>query len=238
MDDVETLQMAGLTENDSKIYYHLLKEGRATGSAAAGKLGLHRRNVYESLERLSNKGLASFVLINGRKYYSANVTEMLGALEDRKKAIEELIPELEKPHLMMKVPEVQILTGKEGMKILFRDEYLARKPIHIIAAKNYEKKTWDYFDITPDKIVALGLKIKLLYPETERALGERAKKGRGKAIEVRYLPEKYSSDVGIEVYGDNVAIELEEDLILKMKSEKAAKRFMDYFNILWELAKK
>jgi sugar-specific transcriptional regulator TrmB len=209
-----------------------------TGSAAAKELALHRRNVYESLERLKNKGLVSFVLINGKKNYSANTSAMLRVLEDKKKLLEEIIPELKKPQELMKVPEIQILTGKEGMKLLFHDEYREAKPIWVIASPKFEKKTWDYFDITPDKMMALGIKVRLIYPESARDLGKRAKKERGKAMDIKYIPERHSSDMGIEIYGDNVALELGEELILKIKSEQAAKRFRDYFGLLWQMGKK
>ena len=238
MEEFEVLKTADLTENDSKVFYFLFKEGRITGSALSTKLGIHRRNVYESLDRLQKRGFVSFVLINGKKNYSVNPKEMLKILEEKKKSIEEMIPELKKPHELMKVPEVQILTGKEGMKLIFRDEYREAKPIWVIASPKFERRTWDYFDITPDKIMALGIKLRLLYPESSKDLGERAKKERGKAIEVRYVPEKYASDVGIEIYGDNVAIELGEELILKIKSEQVVKRFRDYFELLWKIAKK
>ena len=48
----------GLTEKESKVYFHLLSIGNATPRVIADELNLSRSTVYEVLESLSGKGYA------------------------------------------------------------------------------------------------------------------------------------------------------------------------------------
>ena len=67
----EILEEFGLTKNEVKIYLTLLKMGRALAGEITEKSGIHRRNVYDSIERLMKKGLVSFIIQNNRKYFRA-----------------------------------------------------------------------------------------------------------------------------------------------------------------------
>ena len=60
----ELLAEFGLTRNEIRVYLTLLKMGSALAGEITEKTGIHRRNIYDSLERLQEKGLVSFVIIN------------------------------------------------------------------------------------------------------------------------------------------------------------------------------
>ncbi len=51
------LQEMGLSGNEARIYLSLLEEGKALVSTISKSTGIHRRNVYDSLNRLIEKGL-------------------------------------------------------------------------------------------------------------------------------------------------------------------------------------
>lgn len=53
----ETLQQLGLAKNEARIYQTLLQRGEMAVGEIANKSGVHRRNVYDSLNRLVEKGL-------------------------------------------------------------------------------------------------------------------------------------------------------------------------------------
>ena len=54
----EVLENLGLSKNEARIYETLLKEGESPVGFLAVKSGVHRRNVYDTLNRLIEKGLA------------------------------------------------------------------------------------------------------------------------------------------------------------------------------------
>ena len=53
------LSELGLTQNEIKIYLALLDIGESLAGTIAENSGIHRRNVYDSLERLIKKGFVS-----------------------------------------------------------------------------------------------------------------------------------------------------------------------------------
>jgi hypothetical protein len=57
--------------------------------------------------------------------------------------------------------------------------------------------------------------------------------------EIRYLPEKYSSPVSVNIYGDKVAIILWASLpfAVVIKNKEISQSYKNYFEILWKIAK-
>ena len=55
------LKQIGLTENEIQVYLTLLKIGSSGVSTIAEHSGLYRPYVYDTLERLQEKGLVSFI---------------------------------------------------------------------------------------------------------------------------------------------------------------------------------
>ena len=66
------LSEIGLTKNEVIVYTTLLKLGSALAGEVTSYSGIHRRNVYDSMQRLIEKGLASFVTINNRRWFKAS----------------------------------------------------------------------------------------------------------------------------------------------------------------------
>ena len=66
----DAFEQLGLTKSESKIYLTLLDYGSMLAGKVAEKAGIHRRNVYDALHRLIEKGLVSYyhqaeMLVNG-----------------------------------------------------------------------------------------------------------------------------------------------------------------------------
>ena len=59
MEYQELFQSLGLAKNEAKIYEVLIREGNSPVGKISEKSGIHRRNVYDSLNRLIEKGLRS-----------------------------------------------------------------------------------------------------------------------------------------------------------------------------------
>ena len=57
--------------------------------------------------------------------------------------------------------------------------------------------------------------------------------------EIRYLPEKYSSPVSINIYGDKTATILwaSQPLAIVIKNKYIADGYRNYFGLLWNTAK-
>ena len=65
------LEELGLTSNESKVYEALLSSGSSSIEQIAVRSKAHRRNIYDVLSKLLEKGLISEAFIHNRKEYRA-----------------------------------------------------------------------------------------------------------------------------------------------------------------------
>ncbi len=67
----EILRDLGLTEKEIKVYLTSLSLGQSTVNAIAKKSQLNRVTCYDILKYLKEKGLVSYVIKSGVKYFEA-----------------------------------------------------------------------------------------------------------------------------------------------------------------------
>jgi sugar-specific transcriptional regulator TrmB len=65
--DQKFLEEAGLTPIEVRIYLVLLEKGSIRAGEITRHTGIHRRNVYDAIERLVQKGLVSYIKTNNRR---------------------------------------------------------------------------------------------------------------------------------------------------------------------------
>ena len=65
--DTEKLEKLGLSPNESKIYFALLDIGSSTADKISQKAGIHRRTIYDNIEKLLNKGLINYTIRGNKK---------------------------------------------------------------------------------------------------------------------------------------------------------------------------
>ena len=70
----EIFDELGLTNSEARIYIILLDLGTAQVGQIMEKTGMHRRNIYDSIARLLEKGLVSYVMINNKKYFNFSLS--------------------------------------------------------------------------------------------------------------------------------------------------------------------
>ena len=89
----EVLEEIGLSRNESKAYLALLELGSTSAGCIAKKTRLDRANIYDSLEKLKLKGLASHVKIEGVRHYQATGHEALrNSLNEKAMLLESIMP--------------------------------------------------------------------------------------------------------------------------------------------------
>ena len=91
----EELKELGLTKNEAKIYSTLLEYGILNPTKLAEKTGLHRSYIYDTLERLLEKGIVNTILIAKKKNYQAVDPKILKeSYELKLKKINDILPQL------------------------------------------------------------------------------------------------------------------------------------------------
>jgi len=237
------LEEFGLTETEEKVYLTLLKLGESPASEIIKKTQLHRTTIYDVLERLIEKGLISFIIKNKIKYYltaSSSKFEDL-ALEEKNKAERkvELAKKIMNEISAFKKEDkerliVQLFVGDKGFKTVMDDILNEGKDFLILGSGGRLVDTLpDYVEQWAEKRRKRKLKAKIIYIRG-------AKAPKWKLNEIRYIPKEYSSPVSTTIYGKKVIIFLDESPVsmILIESEKVAKTYKNYFDLLWKIAKK
>src|SRR3989344_1784052 len=69
--ETKSLEMAGLSPNETKCYMALLKIGSASANEISRKSGIHRVSVYDALRGLREKGLISQIMKSNKLLFEA-----------------------------------------------------------------------------------------------------------------------------------------------------------------------
>src|SRR3989344_7186656 len=112
--NTEILTKIGLTQRESDAYLALLKLKEALASEISKKTKESRSHLYDTLKSLIEKGLVSYVIKNGKKYFRPSPPEkLLDYIQEKERTIKDFLPELHelyKPSISY--PSVEVSEGQ------------------------------------------------------------------------------------------------------------------------------
>lgn len=131
------LEALGLSKNESKLYYSMLAQRTNTVTELFKDTGIHRRNIYDSLERLLEKGLVYEILETSENTYEAVPPQkLMEILREREEILAPVVEELVTLHA--EEPQqnaAYIYKGVEGYKNYLRDLIRVGEPVYFLGAK-------------------------------------------------------------------------------------------------------
>ena len=143
----EILKELGLSDKEIKIYLTLLKLGQSTVNLIAKKANLNRVTCYDVLKYLQEKGLVSYVIKSGVKYYeSAEPRKLLGDLQEKQAKLKSILPELEAlKQSVNEKPSIEVYEGVKGLKTIIEDILKENKESWFIADPDFMDAIPFYF---------------------------------------------------------------------------------------------
>lgn|SRR3989338_3168932 len=249
MDITTTLQRAGFTRNETKAYLALLKLGKATSYTVVKEAGVSSGKIYETLNRLIARGLASYVVINGKKYFQAADPErLLDYMKKREQDVHEETELIQKilPHLKDKSKQLishtkaEIYEGIAGVKTVYElilREMGPNQTIFILGApKEAGEKLNAYFDDFNERRLKKNISLKIILNHNHPR--ERILKALDKT-KVKVFPKEIVTPAWINIFGDYVATFnlTEETVVFLIKNRKIANSYRQYFDLMWRIAK-
>src|SRR3989344_5817490 len=103
MDVARSLHKIGLSDGETKVYLALLKLGSVPVSKLKEETHLHRTTIYDFVEKLLNKGLVTYVVKTGVKYYNAvNPEKLLEYVKEKEETVLDVLPHLAKIGSLMR----------------------------------------------------------------------------------------------------------------------------------------
>lgn len=244
----ETLKELGLSPNEARIYEALLELGESSVTEIATHTNIHRRNVYDAVNRLVDKGIITPV-IEGKesRYAPIEPGKFLEMIEEKRIKLEQILPEMQKLFAQKKTAEgVFVYRGIEGFKNVLRDTLKAKEFLYTIGGKSTWLDPYPYSLQYPfveswlKETKRKNIKLKILLDATAK---DHYKPGpRLGNSEFRFLPKEYSSPALIDIYNDRVNIYLGKNLnqsledltIFMMISERLAQSYKQWFQFMWD----
>ena len=91
----EVLEKLGLAVNEAKVYEVLLGLGLTNANSVALEAKLQRRNVYDTLKKLKEKGLCSEISEGGvLKFKAITPNRLMDLVKERESMLEQVLPGL------------------------------------------------------------------------------------------------------------------------------------------------
>ena len=239
------LENIGLTRSEIAVYLALLELGSTTTGKIVDKSKASSSKIYEILDRLMQKGLVSYIIKSGTKYFEAAPPErILDYMEEKenkiieqKSELKKLLPELELKRKLSKYKtEATIFKGVKGGETAFKyavncmkkgDEWLA----FVITFNNI-----NYFH-TITKIhkgrVKKGLKARLIMNERHRQLSK--ERGEIPFTETKFVPDEQQTPTIVNIIGDITIINImtEDVTVFMIENKEVAESFRLQFEKLW-----
>lgn len=237
----DALSKAGLSGGEIKVYNTLLDLGLSPISKIHEKTGIERRNIYDILNKLIERGLVTYIIENKKRFFQvSHPSKIIRYLDEKelnikktKKEIEKLIPsvvkkfELKKPNI-----NAEIYRGIEGVKAVWED-MLNYKENYWIGSGRYIPKAFPNFFMNWNR-----RRIKLKVKWFNICRHELKKELKPLQLEyVRFLPKEFSGNPAVIcIYGNKVVnfILGKEFFAFVIESNELAENYRRYHKYLWD----
>lgn len=229
----QELQELGLSEGESEIYLALLKLGNANIMQLAKQTGRHRTHIYDTIEKLKEKGLISESITDNKKVFIASDPQnILDYLKEKEEKAKLIVEELKKNQNLPKEEIiVETFKGKSGLMSAFRDILREKKDyVGYGEGTRFGKVLPVFYEQFRNQSGRLGIGLRLI-------LKKGVEVPKRKRLEVKHLD--YTTPSTTFIYADKVLIIIWEPFptLIRIKDEQVSKSYKNYFELMWKQAK-
>ncbi|MEK6927760.1 MAG: helix-turn-helix domain-containing protein [Nanoarchaeota archaeon] len=239
--NLEVLRKLGLSEGEIKVYSALLELGATSLNNIHEKVGMDRRNIYDILNKLIERGLASYFDENGKRIFRvSNPDKLISYIEEKKSSLDDVKNEVNK--ILPNVKELfnskkeqlfsEIFKGPEGVKAVW-DDMLNYPNIYWIGSGLYVPDRFPaYWNDWNKRRIKKKVGSYHLFRYEKRKLVSN-----NMFTNAKFLPPEFSGNPTVTViYGDKVAQFLfgEELFVFVIQSKDLAENYKKYHKYLWD----
>ncbi len=242
----ELFEELGMSPNEAKIYETLVQGLEMAVSEISVKGKVHRRNVYDALSRLLEKGLVFQIFQKGENLYRAvHPNKLLEVIEEQKRDVEQILPTLSKLYESKPLEEAAfIYKGIEGYKNYMRDLTRVGDDTYFLGAKGLWMTPGVPKSLHEDFVKTLKNKKKnymtLFDPRVPTELPSAVKALGGK---FKILPKGYETIGVVDIFGDHIATFTSKGVgnfgkdgsIYVMINRDLADSYKTWFKLIWDL---
>ncbi len=247
----DLLSEIGLTKSEIAVYFALLEIGSSTTGPIIKKAGIASGKAYLILDKLIKKGLVTYAVQAGRKYYQAKDPERLldylkekeTDLKKKEEALQKAIPSFKAQYEEKKYkPIAEVFEGAKGFKTFYDwvlKELKKGDCIDIMGVpREANEKFAGYLMEWNKRRIETGIKMRVIYNHDCREFGKLREKM--KLTEVKYMNEQFETPAWIDVFQDYVVtINVHGiPICFLIKNKESAESYKKYFEILWKQSTK
>jgi len=239
------LQELGLSNGQIAVYSAVLELGISTLNSIQEKTGIERRNIYDILNKLIEKGMISYTLEKGKKTYQCTppnrIIEEIKRKQNNLKELENTMPDIKNLFNISK-PDIraEVYRGIESIKTLLHESLEFKENYWIGGNSGVQKTQLDVWfkhwmkeraekKIMMYDLVSFGASLEGLDPKDTKA---------HKKEYYKYcsLPKGFYTPLVIFIFGNKVAQILwnQQPFAMVIESQEVRDSFMKYFNYFWK----
>lgn len=245
--NLSALKESGLTEGEIKVYLALLELGSSTTGPIIEKSGIARSIIYQILERLMKKGLVSVIIKEKTKYFQAAepnkileyINEREKELQENKKEVEKILPELLLKQKMSKKSEANMYFGYKGIRTAHEHSYLKLKKgdeyCYLGVPAYQPEEQHIYWQKDHKRRMGLGIKSRILFNrDTDKKILQNRNKFLG--ADARYMPSGIKTPACFMIYKDTTLVVLQTlaPIAVEIINQDIADSFQSYFESFWQ----
>ncbi len=238
----DVLTQLNFAKNEARIYETLLSDGESSVSQIATRAGINRRNVYDSLNRLIEKGVV-FEIFQGdeNRYQAVDPSKLMELLKEKEHKLEKILPQMQSLYQGTKHADaVYVYRGIEGWKNYMREILRIGGTVYTLGAKGAwgDKRISVFYDQFAKEAKRKGIKFYCIYDHE----GKNAPASVRDVSVNKFFPADQSTDSAVEILEDRIIIfsnigsgEIDEKATYTVVVNKhIADSFRTWFKIMWE----
>ncbi|MBW3011017.1 helix-turn-helix domain-containing protein [Candidatus Woesearchaeota archaeon] len=234
----QILEDLGLNKNEARVYLALNELGTSTVHNIANKSGVHRTNVYDSLKKLINRGLVSFMVREKVNFYETTSPEnLVNMLKHKETELQRILPQLKlREKMAQHEGQTFILKGTQAFISALNNLIEFGEPIFVFGASPPDNVR-PHVGLFHETRIKKKIPIKVLYHFNDKERMKFAQKL--SHTEVRYCDSQVNSPVTNCVCGDQVLLALwtKAPYVIQIKNKEIADAYKKYFEMLWNISK-
>jgi sugar-specific transcriptional regulator TrmB len=235
---LEALEKIGLNLNEAKIYLALLELKEAQAGEISKKTQINRTTVYDSLERLIERGLVSYIIEANRKVFRPiNPDRLLDNIKEKENTLIEILPDLKSIFEQVKEEEESdLFRGKKGIKSILNDMLNYKEYLAFGSSGNFLKIMKHDFHLFQKNKKKLRIKARVILSHSSR----NTEQVKVSYSQFKFIPDEFTAPTTTFVYDKKVAVIVwsEVPIATVIISKEVSQSYGRYFELLWKIAKK
>lgn len=245
--DITKLTKLGLSKSEAVLYMKLLRLGASDVQTLIKETGFYKANIYDSLERLIEKGIISKVTEGNKRIYQLQKPESLiefvekkeEEINEQKKIAKKLAKSVEiaKKHIRSS-ETAMVFKGLSGVKQIY-SEIINEKLDYLTfgspkeSEKIIEEHYWQNFHA---KQKQFGIKAKMIFHKSLRNWKKLIPKD---IIKLRFFEEEIEPITETTIYGTKVAfvVWIDNPIVTIIDNSHVSDSYRLVFDYLWKQAK-